>query len=36
LPSGLYRWVLEYEFMSGKKAKQEGQFELIAIPKPDA
>jgi hypothetical protein len=36
LPSGLYRWVLEYEFMPGKKAKQEGQFELIAIPKPDA
>lgn len=36
LPSGLYRWVIDYEFLPGKKARQQGQFELIAIPGPHA
>lgn len=36
LPSGRYRWVIDYEFLPGKKASQEGQFELIAIPGPHA
>ena len=30
LPSGQYRWSIEYEFLPGKKTRIDGQFELIA------
>lgn len=30
LPSGHYRWSIEYEFLPGKKTRIDGQFELIA------
>lgn len=36
LPSGQYRWRIEYEFLPGKKSRLEGQFELIAVPGPHA
>lgn len=30
LPSGQYRWSIEYEFLPGQKTRIDGQFELIA------
>lgn len=36
LPSGQYQWTIEYEFLPGKKTRQEGAFELMAIPGPHA
>jgi hypothetical protein len=36
LPSGQYRWRIEYEFLPGQKSRLEGQFELIAVPGPHA
>ena len=36
LPSGQYRWRIDFQVTPGQKDHNEGQFELIALPAPNA
>jgi hypothetical protein len=36
LPSGQYRWRIDFQVTPGQMDHNEGQFELIALPAPNA